>query len=330
MKYSIITAFLILFISQTIVGQTDEGSSGDSKIIPVGEGIYVYKNRGGNIGLCFGNDGVFMIDTQFAEVSEDILKDVARFTDKPLKYVLNTHHHGDHTGGNANMANTGATLVSHDNVRTNLQNFMEESPEKVDESLLPTITISDELTFYFNDNEIFIRHIEKAHTNGDVVVLFRKSNVLHAGDAFSSGKYPFIDVENGGTVEGYIKGLEVIQQMCNKETKIIPGHGEVAKVVEVQYVQNMIEYVFKKIAYHHLNKKKEAEILAMTDITQAYDKAGYGDGFITREKFMKVIYDAVVAKYSLADYDQRAQRIEDIRKKQNAAKSNSEGGDKGI
>jgi glyoxylase-like metal-dependent hydrolase (beta-lactamase superfamily II) len=330
MKYSFAIAFALLFISPSAFCQTDDGKSGYSQIIQVEDNIYVYKNRGGNIGLSFGNDGVFMIDTQFADVSEDLLKDIARFTDKPLKYVLNTHHHGDHTGGNSNMAQAGAILVAHSNVRTNLQQFRSDSQDKVDESLLPSITITDELTFHFNGHEIFIKHIEKAHTDGDVLVLFKDSNVLHAGDAFRSGSYPYIDVESGGTVDGFIQGLGSIQKLCNKDTKIIPGHGDVSDLIEVAFVQNMMEYVFKKVAFHHLNKKKEAEILAMTDITLEYDKKGYGDGFITREKFLKLIYDAVAAKYSVEDYNERARQIEEIRKKQNAAKSNSEGDDKGI
>ncbi|KAA3621878.1 MAG: MBL fold metallo-hydrolase [Flavobacterium sp.] len=330
MKYLIVLLSFLLLMPLGASGQTDGEEEGDSRIVPVRNKIYLYKNRGGNIGLCFGDDGVFMIDTQFEDISEDLLKDIRKFTKEPIKYVLNTHHHGDHTGGNSNMANEGATIIAHENVRTNLINAIETSPNKIHETVLPKITIGQTMTFYLNREEIVVRHLENAHTDGDVLVHFTKSNVIHTGDTFFAGKYPYIDVENGGTVSGYMEGLELILGVGNRDTKFIPGHGNVSTFEDVKNLKLLLENVYNRVKFQHLNGKNEQQILAMSEITADYDRQGYGDGFITTDRFLKTIYDAVAFDYNRNDRDRRARQIEDIRRKQNAAKANKDNkGDKG-
>lgn len=330
MKYILVLIASLFIIPISSFGQTETEEEGDSNIIPVRKNVYMYKNRGGNIGLCIGDDGVLMIDTQFEDVYEDLMKDIERFSSQPVKYVLNTHHHGDHTGGNSKMADAGATIISHENARVNLMNVMEGSTKKIHETILPVITVTESMTFYFNREEIVVRHFEKAHTNGDVLVYFANSNVIHTGDAFFKGKYPYIDVDNGGTVDGYIAGLSLIESIADRNTKIIPGHGDVSSFEDVKYLKMVMENVYNRVKFQHLNGKSEEQILAMSEITADFDQQGYGDGFITSERFLKTIYDAVAFKHNKSDWDRKAKQIEDIRKKQNAAKAKKDNnGEKG-
>ncbi|MCW5518865.1 MBL fold metallo-hydrolase [Aureitalea sp. L0-47] len=314
--------FYILLLGVFLVptlnhAQTEgEEEQGDSRVYQLGERTYVYKNRGGNIGLYIGKQGTLVIDTQFADITEDLLKVIGRFTDKPIQYVLNTHHHGDHTGGNGNLSREGALIISHDNVYASLEKSLLKDDEKGDTSSLPNITTSDELTFYFSNEKITVHHLESAHTNGDLMVFFTESNILHTGDAFVNGRYPYVDSANGGSYQGYVKGLGKILKVCDKDTKIIPGHGEVANMQDVRSLLQLLEIVYKRVAFHHLNGKSEAEIIAMTDLTADYDAKGFGDHFITREQFMKMIHDDVAAKYNLAERAEAARRIEEMRKDQ--------------
>ncbi len=315
MKNVCLFVFAFLFVCLSASAQTDDGKTSDSKIIEVRKGIYLYQNKGGNIGLSIGHDGVFMIDSQFTDVSEDILKDIKRLTKKSIQFVVNTHHHGDHTGGNINMANEGATIFAHENVRLRLKEYMEKNAGmKIDEKILPVITFKEDLTFYFNGEEITVFHISKAHTDGDVAVFFTKSNVIHTGDAYVKGMYPFIDQSNGGTVEGYMEGLGVILEYMEEGTVIIPGHGDVANQNDIKELGNLMNFVWKRVAYHFLNGKSEAEILAMRDITGKWDAKGYGDGFISREKFLQTVYKEVAVKYDQRDRMDTRKKIEKIKK----------------
>ncbi|MEZ4875664.1 MAG: MBL fold metallo-hydrolase [Flavobacteriaceae bacterium] len=303
--------------------------------IKVTDSIYMLKGKGGNIGLCLGKDGTFMIDDQFADGSSAILNTVSRLTLKPVQFLVNTHFHGDHTGGNKNMIDAGVVIFSQENVRNrllaeirgkaedSLQKIFEMNKEKfmkdgaVEEKAiegakrasgivedlmskdnpLPMITFAEDLTFYYNGEKIVVFHVHNAHTDGDSMVYFTQSNVLHTGDAFVNGQYPFIDLMNGGSFDGYLNGLSKILMMANEETKIIPGHGDVASLEDVKYTKSMLEFLTSRVAYHYMDRKSLEQVLAMKELTKEFDDKGFGNGFISTQKLITAIYKDTEAKY---------------------------------
>ena len=204
-------------------------SSVEIKTTEVVDGVYMLEGAGGNIGLSVGEDGAFVIDDQFAPLSEKIMAAIAAVTDNPVEFVLNTHYHGDHTGGNEPFGKSGAHIVAHDNVRHRLADAEKGTPPDA----LPVITFSETATFFRNGQEIHIWHPENAHTDGDGIVIFRTSNVVHMGDVMFSGRYPYIDVDGGGTIDGYINALETIAGRIDDDTKIIPGHGPLSNKADL-------------------------------------------------------------------------------------------------
>ena len=303
--------------------------------IKVTDSIYMLKGKGGNMGLCIGNDGAFMIDDQFAEGTEAILQTVGFITKKPVQFLINTHHHGDHTGGNENMIQNGTIIFAHENVRKkllqeankkyqdsinkvyekNLEQFKKDGANEeraeasakrtvseMEETMiisknLPMITFDEDLTFHYNNEKIVVFHVHNAHTDGDVMVYFTDSNVLHTGDVYVKNMYPFIDVANGGSVKGYKEALSKILMVANEDTNIIPGHGEIASLQDVKYTQSMVEFLHSRIAYHFLEKKSKSQIKAL-NLTKDFDAKGFGSGFISSEKFFDVLYDDVERTYS--------------------------------
>lgn len=291
-------AAVILFSFSTAISQTDTGQKINTKLIKVNNKIYMLQGKGGNIGLSFGSDGVFMIDDQFADHIELIQQEIKSVSDKPVEFLVNTHFHNDHTGANAVMAETGTVIFSHDNVRVRLLEMIESEKKKVPQEILPMVTFSEDMTFYYNGEKILIFHVHNAHTDGDALVYFTNSNVLHTGDVFFNGKYPYIDIENGGSLKGYISALENVMKIINEDTKIIPGHGDIGTYKDVEYSQNMLSMVYKRVAGNYLNKKTEEEIVKMTDITKEYDQKGYGTGFIKTEDFLRMVYKEVAKEWS--------------------------------
>ena len=285
-----ITLCLIGFFS---FAQTDSGKKYHTKLIKVKGNIYMLQGQGGNIGIIHGKDGIFLIDDQFEEGIPDLLKDLKGLSKKPIKYLVNTHHHGDHVGGNALLAKEGVTIFSHKNVRDRIEEKMKDETEKTDRDILPQITLSDDLTFHFNGEIISVFHVQDAHTDGDVMVYFMNSNVLHTGDIFFNGKYPFIDLESGGSLAGVIEALDKILMIADGDTKIIPGHGNLGTITDVMYTKAMLINIMKRVTHYVINLKSEEEILQMKEITQKYDDKGYGDGFISTEKIIRTVYKEV-------------------------------------
>ena len=160
----------------------------------------------------------------------------------------------------------------------------------IPEGSLPVVSFSKDLNFYYNDEKIMLIHLPNSHTDGDVMVYFTKSNVLHTGDSFVKGYYPFIDSENRGSVDGYIKGLKKIMGLANNETKIIPGHGGVASKTDVNYTHGMLRFISEKIRYHIVDNKSVEDVLAMSELTKEYDDKGFGEGFVTTESFIRTLY----------------------------------------
>ncbi|SRX53024.1 MBL fold metallo-hydrolase [Aequorivita sp. CIP111184] len=313
MRSKLILFTTLFFSFLTVYSQSDNGEKVYTKLIKVNNKIYMLQGKGGNIGLSFGSDGVFMIDDQFAESIEQIQKDIQTISKKPVQFLVNTHFHGDHTGGNAILAQTGTIIFSQENVRTRLMGMIAEEKKKIPQEILPIVTFSEDLTFHYNGEKIYVFHIHDAHTDGDAMVYFTSSNVLHTGDVFFNGKYPFIDTENGGSLTGCIKGLEKAMMVINEDTKIIPGHGDVGSYKDLQKTVEMLSTVYKRVTMNYINKKSEEEVAKMTDLTKEYDDNGYGGGFISTEAFLRMVYSEVAKERG--DIESNAEKNRKAREK---------------
>jgi cyclase len=193
-------------------------------------GIYVLTGQGGNIGLSVGDDAAFLVDDQFAPLTPKVLAAIGAITTKPVKFVVNTHWHFDHTGGNENMGKAGALLVAHGNARRRMttQQFIEHlkrTEPPAPPGALPVVTFTDSASFHLNGEEIVAFHVGPAHTDGDVAVHFTRSNVVHMGDTYVANRYPFVDLSSGGNANGVVAMADRVLTVCNTETRVIPGHG---------------------------------------------------------------------------------------------------------
>jgi glyoxylase-like metal-dependent hydrolase (beta-lactamase superfamily II) len=244
----IAASLAFLTLSGTALAQ--DMSKVEIKIHPVRDGIYMLEGQGGNIGLLVGNDGAFLIDDQFAPLTKKILAAVKKLNPKHPKFLVNTHWHFDHTGGNENLGEAGTVIVAHDNIRKRMstKQFIAAFKRKVPpspEAALPVITFSDGVTFHWNGETVRVRHIPRAHTDGDSIVHFTKANVIHTGDLVFNGIYPFIDASSGGRLDGVIRGVEALLEMADDDTRFIPGHGPLATMKDLVTYHDMLVGVSK-------------------------------------------------------------------------------------
>jgi len=210
----------------------------------LGGGVYMMMGSGGNIGVSVGDDGVFVIDDQFAPLTDKILAAIAVITSEPVRFVFNTHWHGDHTGGNENMGQTGALIVAHENVRQCMS--MDQVLERIGrpasetpaspEGAWPVVTFTEEVTFHLNGDDMHAVYVPNAHTDGDAIVNFVRANVVHMGDTFFRDRFPFIDTATGGSIDGIIAAAGTGLALMDAETKVIPGHGALSSR------ENLVEY----------------------------------------------------------------------------------------
>lgn len=256
---------------------------------------YVLFGSGGNIGVSVGDDALFLVDDQYAPLTPKILAALKAISDKPVKFVLNTHWHGDHSGGNENMAKAGAVLVSHDNARKRMSSeqfsslFKNKTPPSP-KAALAQVTFSSDVTFHINGDEVQGFHVPKAHTDGDTIVHFKNSNVIHMGDTFFNGWYPFIDVSGGGSVEGIIACADKVLAMANDATKIIPGHGPISGKAELKAYRDMITTVNDRVKALLKAGKKLEEIQAAKPSAE-YDER-WGKMFMKPERFVEMLVGA--------------------------------------
>ncbi len=262
----------------------------------LGGGIYMLTGAGGNLGVCVGQDGVFLIDDQYAPLSEKIMAAIKELSDQPVQFVFNTHWHGDHTGGNENFGETGSLVVSHANVRRRLSTeqfseFLDRTTEASPEGALPVVTFTDSLSFFYNDEEIVVFHVPAAHTDGDGVVHFTKANIIHSGDIIFYGLYPYIDVSAGGSIDGVIAGVKILLDLSDDQTRIIPGHGPLLQRDKLEEYLALLEDVRGTVAQEIKAGKDLAAILA-TKPAAAYDEA-WGQAWLTSDQFVEEIFDSL-------------------------------------
>ena len=265
------------------------------------DSLYMLQGSGGNILVSAGQNGVFMVDDQFAPLTVKIKDAISKITDKPIQFVINTHWHPDHTGGNENLGEAGTIIVSHDNVKKRLSteqfsDFFKRSVPPLSEKGLPIITFSDNMTIYQNDDQINIIHMDSGHTDGDSIVHFTKNNVIHVGDDFSDKAYPFIDISSGDTVDGLISSLKTIASIINDETKVVSGHTGISNKTKVNEYANMLTDVRNQIS-QMINEGKSLESIITLQPTSKYDKIYYYDNTnIKPEDFVTHVYQSLTQK----------------------------------
>jgi len=261
--------------------------------VPVRDGIYMLAGQGGNIGLFIGEDGTFLIDDQFAPLTEKHLAAIRAVGGDTPKFLINTHYHADHTGGNENLGKAGTLIFSHDNVRerltveTVIQAFNMVTPPLPKEAL-PVVTFSTDLTFHLNGDTLHAFHVPHAHTDGDSVIHFEKANVIHTGDVLFNGFYPFIDVDHGGTVKGMIAAADAILALSNGDTKLIPGHGPLGDKAQLQAYRDMLAMVYERLSGLRAKGMDAEAAVAAKPLADLEDR--WGKGLFTGDKWVGLIY----------------------------------------
>ncbi|HEY1907683.1 MAG TPA: MBL fold metallo-hydrolase, partial [Myxococcaceae bacterium] len=241
-----------MLLAGVAVAQDTDWSKVEVKVVPVAGGVSMLVGQGGNIGVTTGKDGTFLIDDQFAQLLPKIKAAVKTLGDQPIRFVVNTHFHGDHTGSNAPLGESGVVIVAHDNVRKRLgmERIDRDSKEKIPPkppSAWPLITFADSVSFHLNGDDLDVIHVAAAHTDGDAIINFHKANVIHMGDTFFNGNYPFIDVDSGGSIDGIIAAADRGLSLSDAGTKIIPGHGALGTKAELQTYRDLLVAVRDRV-----------------------------------------------------------------------------------
>ncbi len=294
--YGYLFVFFATFIVTVASAEEDRFAGVEIKTQQVAEGIYMLVGEGGNIGVSVGEDGVFMIDDQFAPLTEKIMTAIAALSDQPIRFLLNSHWHYDHTGGNENLGKQGVVIVAHDNVYermskdTEIAAFNSVVPA-APRVALPVITFNDNVTFRLNGEEIRVRHYRNSHTDGDSVIHFTDANVIHTGDLWFNGLYPFIDVSSEGSVNGLISSVKTIIALADDNTRIIPGHGPLSDKQGLQGYLEMLETVKDRMNKLIAEGKSLEEIIELKPNAD-YDEA-LGKAFINPEQFLRIVYGSL-------------------------------------
>jgi len=263
----------------------------------VAEGIYVLFGNGGNVGVSAGPDGVFIIDDQYAPMTPALSAAIAEISDSPVRFVINTHWHGDHTGGNENFGKMGAVVIAHDNVRARMSvpqamEFFKRAVPASPPGALPVITFSDSVSLHLNGDDVRVIHVADAHTDGDAIIHFRKANVIHAGDTFFNGWYPFIDADSGGSIAGLMAAIDAMLALSDDGTRIIAGHGPVAGKAELEAYRKMLVETVTRIRTLRAEGKTADEIVAAAPNAADYDKT-WATAFINPERYVRMIVNLV-------------------------------------
>lgn len=294
-KLLFFTLSLSLLIAFSVNAQKEEVTI---TVDTLSQKVYMLTGQGGNIGIYVGETHVFMIDDQFDRLSEKLKKAISGLTDKPIAFLFNTHMHGDHSGGNARFNSETVILVAQDKVRERLQLGLRQKVEANEMSegdyakMLPEVTFSEDITFYDGDETIMAFHVHNAHTDGDAMVYFMKNNVLHMGDTYFKGRYPYIDLKSGGSIDGFINAQKKALMVINEDTKIIPGHGRPSNAVELRNSISMLEDLRGKIQAEIDAGSSLEEVKMNAALTADYDSKD-GTGFINSDRIREIIYTSL-------------------------------------
>lgn len=289
----------LVALALAISASTVRGQNFDTvqvRTVRVADGVYVLIGAGGNIGVSVGSDAVFLVDDQFAPLTPKIEAAVAAISARPVRFVLNTHWHFDHTGGNENIGRAGALIVAHDNVRRRMSTrqfieFMKREEPPSPAAALPVVTFPDAVTFHINGDEVAAFHVPRAHTDGDAIVHFRRANVVHMGDVYVTYGYPFIDLSTGGSVNGMISALGRVLAAIDENTKVIPGHGALSNRAGLQAYRGMLVTIRDRVQ-RRLEAGASLQNVITAKPTAEFDST-WGNGWIKPDQFVEILYTSL-------------------------------------
>ncbi|WP_077339054.1 MBL fold metallo-hydrolase [Pseudocolwellia agarivorans] len=281
MKSFVLGITLLFTTAYSYTIQANEMDTVTIKTQSVAGDVYMLEGAGGNIGVLATPDGLLLVDDQFKPLADKIESAMQSIVDKPLKYIVNTHFHGDHTGSNSYFSHH-APIFAHHNVRKRLS-----SKSDHDHAALPVVTYENGITIHLSDETIELSHYPSGHTDGDTVVYFKKANVLHMGDLFFQGRFPFIDLNNGGSVKGYLANAKSILSTFPSTTKIIPGHGNLTDMNGLKDLIAMLEFSISRVEKAVANKLSLEQVIKQ-GIGEKYKSLDWN--FITEEKWLTTLY----------------------------------------
>ena len=298
-----LTAASLLSIVTPAQEKTPDWSKVEIKVTKVSGNIYMLEGQGGNIAASVGEDGIVIVDDEFAPLAEKIqaaLKDL-KITDKPVRFVINTHYHGDHTGGNEPFSKNGSTVIAQDNVRKRLESggtagnggSLKMDYPAASKATLPIITFANDVTIHLNGEDIRALHFPAGHTDGDAIIFFPKNNVVHMGDDFVRYGFPFIDVANGGSVQGMISAMEKTLTMLPPDVKVIPGHGAISNLDDVRAFVKMLKETSAAVQ-KAIDSKQTLEQMKQAKVLAPWEK--FSGSFINTDAFIETLYNSLTGQ----------------------------------
>jgi glyoxylase-like metal-dependent hydrolase (beta-lactamase superfamily II) len=290
------TVLVGLFCVSNVCAQ--EYDQVEIETVKITDGVYMLSGYGGNIGVSVGEDGTLLIDDQFGELKDKIDAALSEISPHPVRIIFNTNWHYDHASGNAAFVESGATVIAHEQSRVRMMSDQRHpdlgiSVPPYPAAALPLITINESLTLHFNGDEILVFHIPNAHSDADLAFYFRNANVMHTGDLFFVGGYPYIDVFNGGSIDGTIAAADRLIGMIDEDTKVIPGHGPLTDLAGLQEYREMLSTVRNRVA-DQIGQGRSLEEIIASNPTAGFDEGR--DQLVPRELFVEIVYNSLAGE----------------------------------
>jgi cyclase len=287
---------LIAILFASISNASAQNKAVEFTTIQLSDTIYMLKGRGGNVGISTGEDGLYIIDDQVKPVTDELLKAIGKISDQPIRFVINTHYHADHTGGNETIGGAGAVIIAHDNIRKRMTTeqvsiFSKNTTPAYAKDALPVVTFNDHLSLHFNGESATAYYVANGHTDGDAIIHFPVSNVIHMGDMYFNGLYPYVDLDAGGSMQGLIDAAELALSLANDSTRIIPGHGPLGVTEDLKTYRDFLIKASTNVQELIDQDMNLQQVIAATP-TKEWDE-DLGKTWIKPAQFVTFIYNSL-------------------------------------